>query len=390
MYLFRMHVAGKAVFGPGSLRELPSVLESLGVKRPFLVTDGNMVKLRHADRVFEVLREAKLEPVGVFDGVEPEPSVETTDAAAEMARASGCDGVIGLGGGSCMDVAKAVAVLVKNEGSAADYQGLDLVKKPGVPKVMIPTTAGTGSEVTFTAVLTRKRDGVKAGINDPKLFPEACVLDPELTLSMPPRVTASSGMDALVHALESFVSRSSSPFSEMFSLKAIEMIARWIYKATYCPRDLEARSQMLLASYYGGIALANAGVGLCHSLAYPLGSDLGVPHGVANALLIPYVVDYNCLAEVEKYSLVFDALLGQRRDDMSRLEKARSCADLLLEMVEALGLPTTLSALGVGANLDDSAIERLAQKAMAVKRPIENNPRTPSLEDCVEIYKKAL
>lgn len=390
MGLFRMHVAGKAVFGPGSLKELPSLLESLGVKRPFLVTDENMVKLRHLDRVLEVLKGVRLKPAGIFDGVEPEPSVETTDAAAEMARASRCDGVIGLGGGSCMDVAKAVAVLVKNEGSAAEYQGLNLVRRPGVPKVMIPTTAGTGSEVTFTAVLTRKRDGVKAGINDPKLFPEACVLDPELTLSMPPRVTASSGMDALVHALESLVSRSASPFSEMFSLKAIEIIGRWIYRATYCPSDLEARSQMLLASYYGGIALANAGVGLCHSLAYPLGSDLGVPHGVANALLIPYVVDYNCLAEVEKYSVAFDLLLGQRRDDMSKFEKARGCAEVLFEMVEALGLPTTFSGLGLGAGLDDTTIERLAQKAMAVRRPIENNPRTPSLEDCAEIYRKAL
>ncbi len=386
--IFNMYIPGKAVFGPGSINLLPSTLKSLGVERPFIITDKNIQTIGHINKIKEILTKEDITVCGIFDGVEPEPSVETTDKATEIAKKTECDSIIGVGGGSCLDVAKAVSVLITNPGSAADYQGLGLVKNKGLPKIMIPTTAGTGSEVTFTAVLIRRKDGVKGGINDPKLFPEACILDPLLTVSMPPNITAATGMDALTHALEAFVSKQASPFSDMFAVKALNMISRWLRVATYNPNNIEARGNMLLASYYGGIALANAGVGLCHSLAYPLGSMFNVPHGVANALLIPYVVKFNAFASPQKYSLVAKILDSSISNSLSLWDKAQACSILLQELIEDLSLPVKLKDLNIPIKKED--IPKMAEKAMNVKRPIENNPRPVSKEDCIKIYIEAL
>jgi len=281
-----------------------------------------------------------------------------------------------------------VGVLVTNEGSAARYQGLGLVEKAGVPKIMIPTTAGTGSEVTFTSVLIRKSDGFKGGINDEKLFPDYSILDPELTVTMPPGVTAATGMDALIHALEAYVGRQASPFSDMFAEEALVRIGRWIRVAVKNGRDIEARSEMMLAALYGGIALANAGVGACHALSYPLGAVYGVGHGVGNALLIPYVARYNCQAAPERYAAAAE-LLGYAQDESDPLfERAELCADVLEELVFDLELPATLEDLDVG--ITPESLEGLAEKAMAVSRPMENNPREMTTEDCVNIYKEAM
>jgi len=384
---FDMFVAGRIRFGCGAVSEVGEVAKKTGGKRALLVTDPVLAEMKTAERIEKLLKNAGIQ-TWVFSEVEPEPSVETTDAAAELAREKGCDLVVGLGGGSSMDVAKAVGVLVTNEGSAARYQGLGLVEKAGVPKIMIPTTAGTGSEVTFTSVLIRKSDGFKGGINDEKLFPDYSILDPELTVTMPPGVTAATGMDALIHALEAYVGRQASPFSDMFAEEALVRIGRWIRVAVKNGRDIEARSEMMLAALYGGIALANAGVGACHALSYPLGAVYGVGHGVGNALLIPYVARYNCQAAPERYADAAE-LLGYLQDGSDPLfERAELCADVLEELVFDLELPATLEDLDVG--ITPESLEGLAEKAMAVSRPMENNPREMTTEDCVNIYKEAM
>ena len=384
---FDMFVAGRIRFGCGAVSEVGEVAKKTGGKRALLVTDPVLAEMKTAERIEKLLKNAGIQ-TWVFSEVEPEPSVETTDAAAELAREKGCDLVVGLGGGSSMDVAKAVGVLVTNEGSAARYQGLGLVEKAGVPKIMIPTTAGTGSEVTFTSVLIRKSDGFKGGINDEKLFPDYSILDPELTVTMPPGVTAATGMDALIHALEAYVGRQASPFSDMFAEEALVRIGRWIRVAVKNGRDIEARSEMMLAALYGGIALANAGVGACHALSYPLGAVYGVGHGVGNALLIPYVARYNCQAAPERYAAAAE-LLGYAQDESDPLfERAELCADVLEELVFDLELPATLEDLDVG--ITPESLEGLAEKAMAVSRPMENNPREMTTEDCVNIYKEAM
>jgi len=384
---FQMHMAGRVFFGQGASAKVKDLADSLGAKRVVVVTDKTMQELGVAEKIASFVRGTGRE-VFIFDEVEPEPSVETTDKAAELAREKSCDLVVGLGGGSSMDVAKAVSVLVTNEGSAAKYQGLGLVKKSGVPKIMIPTTAGTGSEVTFTAVLIRRSDGVKGGINDDKLYPDYSLLDPELTVSMPPYVTASTGMDALAHALEAYTSRQASPFSDMFAEEAMVRVGRWLRVATWNGSDMEARSEMMLASFYGGVALANAGVGACHALAYPLGGMFGVSHGVANALLLPYVARFNSLAAPAKYAKAARLLSGISYGNLGIHEVALACSEILDEMVMDLELPNTLSKLEVG--IKEEHFEEMAIKAMGVSRPMENNPRKMDLADCVKIYREAM
>lgn len=383
---FNMFLSGRISFGPGVSSQVGLQAKKLGASRAVLVTDRTMEELGLAEKISAHLTEAGVETC-LFTGVEPEPSVETTDAVAQLARQEDCQIVIGLGGGSSMDVAKAVSVLITNEGSAADYQGLGLVKVPGVPKIMIPTTAGTGSEVTFTAVLTRRSDGFKGGINDDKLFPDYSLLDPELSLSLPPQVTASTGMDALCHALEAFTSRQASPFSDLFAREAIERVGTWLRVATLNGRDLEARSEMMLAALYGGIALANGGVTACHSLSYPLGGMFGVAHGQANALLIPYVARFNALARPDKFAEAA-ALLGYVEEELPLRDAALLCADALDELIEDLGLPQTLKQLKVG--ITPAHFDEMADKALAVARPMENNARVMTKEDCLSIYREAM
>ncbi len=384
---FEMFIPGRAFFGAGVVAKVAEVIGE-DAKRVFLVTDENLVKLGTAKRIEEILKSAGKE-VATFDSVEPEPSVETTDKAAAAARDFKAQAVIGLGGGSCMDVAKAVSVLITNEGSAARYQGLGLVKKPGVLKVMIPTTAGTGSEVTFTAVLIRRSDGFKGGINDDKLFADYALLDPELTLTAPPKVTASSGMDALIHAVEAYTSRYATWFSDMFAQQAIKRIGKWIRIATWNGRNVEARSHMQYAAYLAGLALVHAGVGACHALSYPLGGMFGVGHGVGNALLMPHVVRANAFSCPDRYTDVLKWLgYIDEGTKVSPRDGALMCADAFDELLEDLELPATLDSLGVG--ITSKHFPEMAEKALAVSRPMENNPRPFDKELCIKIYEEAM
>lgn len=384
--IFNMFMAGRISFGLGVSTLAGEKAVGLGGKRIFLVSDRTMENIGTAKKIEENLAASGLSVTTFFD-VEPEPSVETVDAAAALAKGQECNLVVGLGGGSCLDVAKAVSVLLTNEGSAAKYQGLGLVKKPGVPKIMIPTTAGTGSEATFTAVLIRKSDGVKGGINGDQLYPDCSLLDPELTVSMPPYVTATTGMDALAHALESYTSKQASPFSDVLAEEAISRIGRYLRVAVFNGNNMEARSEIMLAALYGGVALANAGVTACHALSYPLGGMFGVGHGQSNALLLPHVARFNAMALPEKFSAAAE-LLGGDSEGMDLWDSALLCADLLDELVADIGIPSTLTDLNAG--IKEEHFEVMAQKALGMARPMANNPRSMNTSDCIEIYKEAM
>jgi len=282
-----------------------------------------------------------------------------------------------------MDTAKAAAILATNEGQAKDYQGLNKVPKPGLPKGMVPTTAGTGSEVTFTAVFINSDEKKKAGINSPYLYPEIAILDPELTLGLPPAVTAFTGMDALTHAIESYTSKAASPVSAMVSQEAIRLIGKSLRRAVDHGSDINARSDMLLGSLLAGIGLANAGVTAAHSLAYPLGGIYRVPHGVANALLLPVVMEYNALSCPEKFARIAE-WMGEKVGEISLREAAILAVESVKRLAQDLEVPQRLSDLGI----PKTAIPAMAAEAMKVARPLENNPRPVSLEDAIGIYEK--
>ena len=250
---------------------------------------------------------------------------------------------------------------------------------------MIPTSAGTGAEVTFTAVFINEDTGSKGGMNGDPLYPEAAILDPELTRSLPPNVTASTGLDALAHALEAYTSTQAHPISEMYSLEAIDLILRNIRAAYADGRNMEARSNMLLASLLGGKALAMAGVGLVHAMAYPLGGMFGIPHGLANAVLLPYVTEYNIIGNLEKH-VNLAALFGFDTSNMPLNEAASMAADGLYQLNMDLDIPATLADI----NVAEEKIPEMADIALTVARPIENNPRQPSRDDIIAIYEYAM
>ena len=371
-------------FGTGIIKRLPEVAAGFGGTNALVVLDPGLIQAGLDSNITRALEAGNM-TYTIYSEIDPEPGLRLADRGTEIAREHNCDCVIGVGGGSAMDVAKAIAILLTNGGRAVDYLGLGKIEKPGVPKIMVPTSAGTGAEVTFTAVFINEETGSKGGMNGDPLYPEAAVLDPELTLSLPPHVTAATGIDALTHALEAYTSVQAHPVSEMYSLQAIELIATNLRTAYADGRNIEARSNMLLASLLGGKALAMAGVGLVHAMAYPLGGMFGIPHGLANAVLLPYVTEFNLIGNLEKHALLAE-MLGGDTNNMSLRDSAHVLVEEMHQLNSDLAIPASLSDLGI----PDDRIEEMAKIALTVARPVENNPRQPTLENVMMIYEYAM
>jgi alcohol dehydrogenase class IV len=293
--------------------------------------------------------------------------------------------VIGLGGGSPIDIAKTVAVMLGNQGDIADYFGVDLVPKPGVPSLIIPTTAGTGSEVTPIAILSDEEEKLKKGVVSQHLFPRVALLDPELTLGLPPAVTAATGMDALIHAIEAYTSVNATDLTDLLAARAIGLIADNL-RAAYARGDnLAARAAMLEGSLLAGMAFANAGVTAVHAFAYPIGAEFHIPHGVANTLMLPAVMQFNLVGNLGKFAEVAE-LMGQPTEGLSLREAAEEAVEAVVQLAEDLGVPTSLGEFGV----KEEHLPALAEGVMKVTRLLANNPRTLTQADAEEIYRSVL
>jgi alcohol dehydrogenase len=376
--------ARKIVFGCGSLSGLVGQIRDMRARKPFIAMDGNLAKLGMRDKIMELFDRESMKAV-LYDRVLPEPPLEQADEGAKLALKGKCDIVIGIGGGSAMDVAKAIAVVAAHNAEAKDFLGLNKVPAPGLPTIMIPTTAGTGSEVTFTAVFVRQDLRKKEGMNSVFMYPDLALLDPELTLSLPPQPTAASGMDALCHAIESYTSVIASPASEMFSLEAIRLISENLRTCVHNGKDLEAREAQMLGSLYAGIGLANAGVGAAHSLSYPLGGKYGISHGVANTLMLPRIMEFNLPGALEKFAVVAE-LMGENTEGLSVRDAAMLAVEAVDVLIEDCDIATSLEELGI----PEEDFPGMAKVAMTVARPLENNPRKVTLEDAIAIYRTAL
>jgi len=371
-------------FGQGIINTLPAIIADLGSRKPLVVMDPGLVQANQDKPVTKPLTAAGIAFV-LYDQVDPEPGLRLADNGAELARKNSCDCVVGVGGGSAMDVAKAISILLTNGGKAVDYIGLGKIAKAGVPKIMVPTSSGTGAEVTFTAVFINEETGSKAGMNGDPLYPEAAVLDPSLTISLPPHVTAATGIDAMTHALEAYTSVGAHTISEMYSLEAIGLIVNNIRDAYADGRNMEARSNMLMGSLLGGKALAIAGVGLVHAMAYPLGGMFGISHGLANAVLLPYVTEYNLIGDLKKHALLAE-LFGVDTEKLSVRDAAGELVEELHLLNSDLNIPATLKEL----DIPEDKIEEMAEIALTVARPVENNPRQPNKEEVMAIYEYAM
>jgi alcohol dehydrogenase len=370
-------------FGLDSFKQLGEVVTRLKGSRVFLVADPGLKKAGIIKKITSVLSRNKI-PYTLYDKVTPEPGLKLADQGAKLAKKKKADCVVGIGGGSALDIAKAISILLTNGGKAEDYLGLDRIGLQGVPKIMIPTTAGTGAEVTFTAVFINEKTNSKGGMNGDPLYPDAAILDPGLTLSLPPNVTAATGIDAFTHALEAFVSTQSHAISDMYAMEAMALISGNLGTAYANGTNIEARSAMLMGSLLGGKALATAGVGLVHAMAYPLGGMFNTAHGLANAVLLPYVVEYNIIGNPEKFAAVAQ-IMGYEIEGLPLREAAQITVEAIHQLNADIGIPNSLEAL----DIPSSKIPEMAKIALTVTRPVENNPRKPSVEDVIGVYEAA-
>ena len=321
--------------------------------------------------------------VTLFCEVESDPSVHTVTVGATLARDSGADIVIALGGGSPLDAAKAISVMATHSGNIVDYEKTALTRK-GIPVIAIPTTAGTGSEVTKFVVITDTDRKVKMLISSPFLIPRVALLDPQLTLSIPPAFTAGPGMDALTHAIEAFQSSLAAPTTDVFALSAIRLIGGNLVKATLNGANVEARTAMLLGQMHAGLAFGNASVALVHAMSRPLGAHFGIPHGQANAILLPWVMEYNRPACPEKFVRIAEALDCDVQG-LPLKEASRLAVTTVREIYADTGLPLTLAELGVPAE----SLPQLAQDA-SQSGSVLFNPRKPTLNEIEQLYHSCL
>jgi alcohol dehydrogenase class IV len=366
----------KLVLGCGALAECKRELSERGFQRILVVTAPPIAKL--------AAPLAELPGVVVYDRIDREPTFAMFEQLLAEAQKVRPEAVVGLGGGSVLDVAKLVAALADGRQQIGDVLGIGRLAGRSAFLACVPTTSGTGSEVSPNAILLDTTDRLKKAVISPHLVPDASYMDPELAVGMPPAVTASSGMDALTHCIECYANRAAHPAVDLYALEGIRLIGANLERAVVHGEDLSAREAMMRASLYGGLCLGPVNTGGVHALAYPLGGEFDIPHGVSNAVLLPYVLEFNLPAMPERYAEIAVALGAPRLADP--VATARAGIERIRQLIRTCGLPATLSELGV----PESAIPRMVESAMTVTRLLKNNPREITPEDAERIYRSAL
>lgn len=379
---FRFKVPQNIEFGIGSLKKLPEILNENGSGHVYLVSDRGLESIGVVKKVQDIVEAAGL-ACTVFLDVVPNPTVEVVDASAKLYKESGATSIIALGGGSSMDVAKATGVLAIYGGRIGDYEGLYKVPGPIVPIIAIPTTAGTGSEVTASAVITDEEKNFKMSVISYEILPKYAVLDPELIMTAPASIAASCGIDALIHAIEAYVSNFASPFSDAMAEKAMELIGANLRRFVANRKDEDAACAMMVGSTFAGMAFAWAKLGNVHAMSHPVSAYFHVAHGVANAVILPAVIEYNALADHGRYEKIYN-YIREKKDPVTDF-KSEMLAEEIRKLNRDIGIPSSLSEVGV----TEDKIEAMAKDA-AVHPNVQANPRQTNLKEMIALYKKAL
>lgn len=373
-------------FGIDAVQEAGAEAKILGAKRALLITDKVLVAGGTIGPVIGSLREAGIAAV-IYEGVNSEPTILHVQEALRQFQEERCDVLIACGGGSPIDVAKAVRVLATNGGGVEDYMGFNKVGKPGVPLIAIPTTAGTGSEATMVTIITDTARDIKMLIGSPFLLPTVALVDPVLTLKMPRGLTAATGVDALTHAIEAYVSVKAQPFTDMLSLSAIRKISRFLPQAWANPENLAARSETMLGALQAGIAFSNSSVALVHGMSRPIGANFHVPHGVSNAALLGVVMEFSLMGAPERFADIAEAM-ELNVNGLTAMEAAHAGYEKVEALIRHLQIPT-LTKLGITREKLDPVVAKMADDAIASGSP-GNNPRKATRDEIIELYYAAL
>ncbi|MCD6152698.1 MAG: iron-containing alcohol dehydrogenase [Syntrophobacterales bacterium] len=387
--LAQFNVPSTIIVGAGASREAGAQAKRFGANRVLLVTDSYMEQCGLAGRICDSLKKEGI-AASVFSGVQPDPTDRNVLDGLSEFKASKADILIGFGGGSSMDTAKVISILANNELPMSQYAaGPDKVPiaNPGVPFMVIPTTAGTGSEVTKVAVISDTERDVKMMMLDINLLATAALLDYELTMTMPPALTANVGVDTLVHAVEAYVSKKANPMTDPIALSSIRLVAENLYTAFKEPENKKAREGMMLAACQGGMAFANSSVCLVHGMSRPIGALYHVPHGLSNAVLFPSVTEYSIAGASERYATVSRVMGCASEKDSDEVAGAALVKELQ-ELNDKLEIPRLGECAGVELSVFDERVEKMANDGLASGSP-DNNPVVPSVREIIELYHKA-
>ncbi len=386
MKLYQFQTADHIIAGENSIESLAEHLHLIGseVKSALILTQAPIKDLGFLDKILNQLL-AKGIDVDVNMDIMPEPTDENIKYIFEKVKDKEYDVMIGIGGGSVLDTTKIISVLKTNDKNIEEMFGTNLVDKPGIATILIPTTSGTGAEVTPNAIVTVPEQELKIGIVSNYLLPKIVFIDPMLTLGLPKPITASTGMDAFTHSLESFISNKANPISDMFALESIRLISSSIVEAYQNGSSVKARENMLLGSLYGGMALTSAGTAAVHALAYPLGGKYNIPHGTANSMLLPHVMKFNMDAIIDRLSQVA-VPMGINIENLSNEQIAKKVIERISELTTILEIPQRLTEYGI----KEENLDELSKLALEVKRLLNNNPKVLTLEDIKNIYHELL
>lgn len=376
-------VPNVSLMGAGCFQDLPNRVNALGGKKPLVVADKGMTALGYTARLTELLGSAGIESV-VYDGTVPNPTDTNVEEGLAVYRDHGCDMLISLGGGSAHDCCKAVGLVATGGGKIHDYEGVDQAKEKLPPYIAVNTTAGTASEMTRFTIITNTSNHVKMAIVDWRVTPDIAINDPELMVDMPPALTAATGMDALTHAVEAYVSIAATPITDACALQAIRLIGQYLRKAVARGDDMEARDKMAYAEYLAGMAFNNASLGYVHAMAHQLGGFYNLPHGVCNALLLPHVCRVNLIAKTERFADIA-AALGEVTEGLSEREAAMLAIESIEALAQDVGIPKSLAELGVKEQDIPTMVEN-AQKDVCRL----TNPRTLTDAEVAEVFRAAL
>jgi alcohol dehydrogenase len=368
----------KTLFGAGAVEKVAEEAKLLGGKKILFVTDETVVKLKIADRVLVPLEAGGFD-VDVWDKVEPEPTMPVAEALTKFAREKEYDSVIGLGGGSSLDMAKVAALMRTNPGECKSYVEGTPPAKRGIPLLAIPTTSGTGSEATATLVVTHKE--MKTGITHPFIMPDTALVDPTLTLSLPQRTTANTGMDALSHAIEAYMSQKNNPYADAYCLQSMMLIGGNLRLAYSQGGNIEARANMSMGSMLGGLSIANSSTCGGHALAYGFAVMKQLPHGYTCAMSLPFIMEYNALAIPERLADIAEAL-GEDISGMSPREAAYEAVNAVARLNHDLGIPLSLEELGISHD----EIPKMADETMRIGRLLAINPRSMNRDEAVRVF----
>ncbi|WML50789.1 iron-containing alcohol dehydrogenase [Neobacillus sp. PS3-12] len=379
---FKYFMPARVECGNGISNRTGEMVKELGVTKILIVTDKGVRGANLLEGIERSIHEVDL-AYEIYDEVEPNPSVEIINRGSIYFYQNHCDAVLAVGGGSSIDTAKGIAILATNPGNILDYEGVGKIKNPPIPIISIPTTAGTGSETTNSTVITNKQTSFKLGVLSSHLFSTLAILDPALTLGLPQGITASTGMDALTHAIESYTSKDASPVSKGFAMQAIKMIGENLIKTYFVGTDIESREQMLVASMMAGVAFSQSRLGNVHAISHTFGGVFNIPHGFANAALLPFVMTFNLPACAEKYKEIAIAL-GKDVSGLTNMEAGKKAIETVIEMNQSMNIPLNIKDLGVSLDL----LPKLVEDSMRSGN-VFVNPRLTKASDIESIIKRA-